>query len=139
MLDVYNAYGFSLTDPETWIVESDTQVLLTDGDQNKLFLDAWAQKDEAKALGAKWIGEPIYAWWIPKDQYEGAITQWQPKLISRSHPTIGDALRYAQNIHTASFLGTNSEAVGRLQVANRAAQSYQRESFWPPSGKASRT
>lgn len=128
LLDVYNAYGFSLTDPDTWVVESDTQVLLTDGDYNKLFLDVpRAQKDEAKSLGAKWAGEPIYAWWVPRDQYEGAITQWQPKLVSRSHPTIDDVLRYAQNIHTAQFLGTNSDAVGRLQVANRAAQSYQRK------------
>lgn len=127
LLDVYNAYGFSLTDPSTWVVNTDTQVLVTDGDHSKLFLDVpRAQKDEAKALGAKWAGEPLYCWWVPKDQYEGAVTQWSPKLMSRTHPTIGDALRYAQNILTANFLGTNSEAVGRLEVANRAAAAYQR-------------
>ncbi|WP_336513199.1 DUF5710 domain-containing protein [Aquipseudomonas alcaligenes] len=128
LLDVYTAHGFKINDPDTWVVNSDTPVLLTDGDQNKLFLDVpRGQKDEAKALGAKWSGDPIYSWWIPANQYEGAITQWPPKLVGRTHPSINDALRLAQNILTSNFLGTGAEAVTYLEVANKAAAAYQRK------------
>jgi hypothetical protein len=127
LLDIYSAHGFKLNDPSTWHVETDSAVLVNDGDQSRLYLDVpKAEKDEAKALGAKWSGEPLYCWWIPANQYEGAITRWPPKLISRAHPTIRDALRIAQNILNMQFLGTGAEAITYLEVANKAAASYQR-------------
>lgn len=86
-----------------------------------------AEKDEAKALGAVWSGGPLYSWYIKPEQYEGAITRWPPKLMARTHPSIKDALRMAQNILQQSFLGSGAEAVTYLEIANRAAQSYRKK------------
>lgn len=128
LTDVYEAHGFKIDDPETWQVDSDMPVLMTDGDKSRLYLDVpRSEKDEAKALGAKYTGEPLFAWWVPANAYEGAITRWPPKLVNRTHPSIKDALRVAQHILTMSFLGTGAEAVSYLEVANRASVSYQRK------------
>lgn len=128
LVDVYEAHGFKIDDPSTWRVDSDVPIMMTDGDKNRLYLDVpRGEKDEAKALGAKYTGEPFYSWWVPANEYEGAITRWPPKLVSRSHPTIKDVLRFAQHTLTMSFLGTGAEAVSYLEVANRASVAYQRK------------
>lgn len=128
LIDVYEAHGFKIDDPRTWHVDSDVPIMLTDGDQSRLYIDVpMAEKDEAKALGARWSGAPLHSWWIPSNAYEGAITRWPPKLVSRTHPSIKDALRLAQNTLTMSFLGTGAETVSYLEVANRACVSYQRK------------
>ena len=128
LTDIYEANGFKSDDSSTWRVESDHAVMLTDGDPNKVFIDVpMHEKDEAKALGAKWSGAPLKCWWVSAENYEGAITRWSPKLVSRTHPTIKDALRMAQNLLRMSFLGTGAEAVSYLEVANKAAQAYRRK------------
>jgi len=128
LLDLYTANGFKVDDPSTWTVYSNTAVPLTDGDPNKQFIDVPIhEKDEAKALGARWGGPHLKSWWVPVSAYEGPITRWPPKLVGRTHPTISDALRVAQNLLQMSFLGTGAEAVSYLEVANRAAATYRRK------------
>ncbi|MDY7069601.1 hypothetical protein PsexTeo8_61300 (plasmid) [Pseudomonas extremaustralis] len=57
LLDVYAQYGFKQDDPSTWVVEEETAVIMTDGHEDRLFIDVpKAEKDEAKALGARWSG-----------------------------------------------------------------------------------
>lgn len=127
LLDVYSASGFKIDDASTWAVDSDTPVPLTDGDPNKVFLDVPIyEKDEAKALGARWAGVQR-AWWVKVEDYEGAITRWRPKLVGRTHPTIKDALSVAQNQLMMSFLGTGAESVSYLELANKAASAYKRK------------
>lgn len=128
LTDIYEAYGFKMDDYTTWRVDSDTAIPLTDGDPNKLFIDVpLHEKDEAKALGARWAPPPCRSWWVPVDQYTGAITRWPPKLVGRTHPTVKDALRMAQNLLQMSFLGTGAEAVSYLEVANKAAAAYRKK------------
>jgi len=128
LVDLYASNGFRADDASTWSVDYDTAVPLTDGDPNKLFINVPRhEKDEAKALGAKWGGHQMMCWWVPVSAYEGAITRWPPKLVGRTHPTINDALRVAQNLLQMSFLGTGAEAVSFLEVANRAASTYRRK------------
>lgn len=127
LLDVYEQFGFSLKDPTTWVVEEETAVLLTDG-SDRLYIDVpRGEKDEAKTLGAKWSGAPLYCWYIAPDDYVGAITRWPPKLIARTHPTIQDVLRFAKNVLQMSFLGTGAEAVTNLEIACKAAASYRKK------------
>lgn len=126
--DVYAQYGFRQEDPSTWIVEEGAAVVMTDGNDDRLFIDVpKGEKDEAKALGARWSGAPLYSWWVPQIEYQGAITRWPPKLMGRAHPSIRDALRMAQNILQQSFLGSGAEAVTYLEVANRAAQGHRKK------------
>ncbi|WP_343177084.1 DUF5710 domain-containing protein [Pseudomonas sp. 4810-S13] len=130
LLDVYAQYGFKQDDPSTWVVEEETAVIMTDGHEDRLFIDVpKAEKDEAKALGARWSGGPLYSWYVAQDQYQGAITRWPPKLMARTHPCVKDVLRMAQNIHQQSFLGTSAEAVSYLEVANRAAAAYRKKAI----------
>ncbi len=130
LTDVYAQYGFKQDDPSTWYVQDETAVLMSDGHEDRLFLDVpKAEKDEAKALGARWSGGPLYSWYINQDQYEGAVTRWPPKLMSRTNPSIKDALRMAQNILQQSFLGSGADAVTYLELANRSAQSYRKKAI----------
>lgn len=127
--DVYTHHGFRQDDPRSWHIDDDTAHHLTNGDPNRLYLDVpKAEKDQLKDLkvGAQWDGQ-LFCWWIPPDQYQGAVTRWPPKTLSRTHPSITDALRYARHRLQMSFLGSGIDAITNLEIANRASAAYQRK------------
>ena len=127
LLDVYDRFGFRQNDPATWAVDSDAPELISDGSDGRLYIDVpLAEKDEAKALGARW--DPVAkCWFVQAEDYRDGITRWPPKLRTRTHPSIADALRMARHILQMSFLGTGIEAITNLEIANRAAGAYQRK------------
>lgn len=125
--DVYAQHGFRADDPSTWSVDDSSSQLLSDGSDGRLYIDvSIAEKDDAKALGARWDGG-VRCWYIHQDDYKGGITRWHPKFTGRSHPSITDVLRVARYILQMSFLGTGSEAITNLEIANRSAGAYQRK------------
>jgi hypothetical protein len=127
LLDVYAKHGFSQDDPSTWYIDESAAHLVSDGSGNRFYIDVPIdEKDEAKALGARWDGE-LKSWFIAAGEYEGPITRWAPKMTSRTHPAIPDVLRMARNVLQQLFLGTGMKAITHLEVANRAAAAYQRK------------
>lgn len=129
LYDIYAQHGFRQDDPSTWHINDSMARLVSDGSDNRLYLDVpKAEKDQLKDLkvGAVWDGT-LFMWWIPPDQYQGAVTRWPPKTLSRTHPSITDALRMARHILQKSFLGSNVEAITNLEIANKAASAYQRK------------
>lgn len=127
LYDVYTRHGFKQDDPNTWAVEEGSERLISDGSDGRLYIDVpLGEKDDAKALGARW-DLSLKCWYIPSDEYTGAVTRWSPKTLSRTHPSISDALRMARHILQMSFLGTGVEAVTNLEIANKAARAYQRK------------
>lgn len=126
--DVYARHGFT-SDPSTWYVDESATRLVSDGADGRLYIDCPIhEKDELKALnvGAVYDGAQK-SWYVPIDQYQGAVTRWPPKILSRSHPSIDDALRYARHILQMSFFGTGAKAITNLEIANKTAQTYQRK------------
>ena len=98
LYDVYTRHGFRADDPNTWQVNEDDARLLSDGSDGRLYIDVpIAEKDDAKALGARWDAG-ARCWYIDAKEYEGAITRWPPKMLARSHPSIADVLRTARYI-----------------------------------------
>jgi hypothetical protein len=129
LLDVYALHGFKQSDPSSWIIDEHSARLLSDGSDNRLYIDVpKAEKDQLKELkvGAQWDASH-YCWWIPSDQYQGAVTRWSPKTLARTHPSITDALRYARHRLQMSFLGSGIDAITHLEIANKAAAGYQRK------------
>lgn len=125
--DVYTRHGFKPEDPKTWDVADDTPRLLSDGSDNRLYIDVpMAEKDEAKALGARW-DPAVRCWYVATEDYAAGITRWPPKTLSRSHPSITDALHYARHVLQMSFLGTGMKAVTLLEAAHKAAGAFQRK------------
>lgn len=128
LIDIYAQYGFDPNDPDTWAVDESQSRLISDGSDGRLYIDVpIAEKDEAKALGAKWDGANYRCWYVRSEEYQGGITRWPPKLLARANPSIADALRMARYILKMSFLGTGVEAITNLEIANRAAAAYQRK------------
>lgn len=127
LYDLYAQHGFDQDDPSTWAVDESTEQLVSDGSDNRLYIDVpRAEKDEAKALGARW--EPTKTcWWVPTEEYVGAITRWKPKTIGRTHPSIKDAVRYARRILEMSFMGSDQKAITNLEIFNRHTRLYQRK------------
>jgi len=127
LYDIYAKHGFRQEDPKTWVIDDNAAVLVSDGSDNRLYIDVpRAEKDDAKALGARWDGT-LFSWWIPTNEYQGAITQWPLKTLARTHPSISDALHHARNVMQMSFLGTGMETITNLEVANRSAAAYQKK------------
>lgn len=127
LYDVYERHGFRQDDPKTWVVNEDDTRLLSNGSDGRLYIDVpIGEKDDAKALGARWDA-PARCWYIDPREYEGAITRWPPKTLSRTHPSIQDVLRTARYIMQQSFLGTGQEAITALGVVNKASAAYQRK------------
>lgn len=128
--DVYAHHGFQQDDARSWCIHDDTaNHHLTNGDPNRLYIDVpKAEKDQLKDLkvGAQWDGD-LFCWWIPPDQYTGAVTRWPPKTLTRTHPSIIDVLRYARHRLQMSFLGSNIDAITNLEIANRASTAFQRK------------
>jgi len=122
LTDVYAHFGFRQDDPKTWLVDKNsTEIDVADG---KLYLDVpIEEKDEAKKHGARWDAERR-SWYINVNAYCGEITQWMPRYIGKRHPTLTDALRYAQRVLKVSFLGSSQQAVQALEAFNRAAKNH---------------
>lgn len=128
LYDIYEKHGFKQDDPSTWHIDENKAQLLSNGSDDRLYIDVpLAEKDTAKAL-EKINWDPILrCWYIAPQLYKGAITRWPPKMISRTHPSISDALRIARHILQMSFLGTGQDAITNLEIANKAATAYQRK------------
>lgn len=127
LYDVYERHGFRQDDPSTWVVNEDETHLLSNGSDGRLYMDVpIAEKDEAKSLGARWDAA-ARCWYIDSREYEGPITRWPPKTLSRTHPSIKDVLRTARYIMQQSFLGSGQEAITCLGVVNKASAAYQRK------------
>lgn len=127
LYDLYASHGFRQDDPSTWLIDDSSAHLISDGSDNRLYLDVpRPEKDQAKALGAKWDPDK-FCWWVAPDQYQGGITRWQPKTAGRTHPSITDALNYARRILRMSFMGSDQEAITNLDIHNRAVSSYQKK------------
>ncbi len=127
LYDVYERHGFRQEDPSTWAVNEDETHLLSNGTDGRIYIDVpIAEKDDAKSLGARWDAG-ARCWYIDSREYEGAITRWPPKTLSRTHPSIKDVLRTARYIMQQSFLGSGQEAITCLGVVNKASAAYQRK------------
>lgn len=127
LYDIYERHGFKHDDPSTWEIDDNMAALVSDGSDGRLYIDVpLAEKDDAKALGARWDSGQR-CWYINTNEYSGGITRWPPKTIARTHPAISDALRMARYILQMSFLGTGVEAITNLEIANKAAAAYQRK------------
>lgn len=129
LYDVYARFGFKADDPGSWVVDDAEPVLVSDGMDGRLYIDVpIAEKDGAKALGARWDGG-ARCWYIDAREYEGAITRWPPKLLTRTYPAISDVLRMARYILQMSFLGTGQEAITNLGAVNKLSSAYHRKLF----------
>lgn len=126
LTDVYRAHGFNPDDPRTWYVNESEAHLVSDGSDNRLYLDVpFADKDAAKSLGARWDqGKAL--WWAPADQYSEGLLRWPPKTVGRTHPTLGDILIYANRLLKISFMGADQDAVTNLEVFSRHAIAHQK-------------
>ncbi|WAT32188.1 DUF5710 domain-containing protein [Pseudomonas sp. GXZC] len=125
--DVYAKHGFNQYEPSTWLVDDSVGQLMSEGGDNRFYIDVPIdEKDDAKALGARWDGN-LKSWFIPSGEYQGAITRWSPKMTDRSHPSISDVLRMARNVLQQLFLGTGMTAITNLELSNKAAAAYQRK------------
>lgn len=126
LYDLYAAHGFHADRPDTWTLADAETRWLSDGSDGRLYLDVpIGEKDEAKALGARWESERR-CWFVPVDRYAGPITRWPPKTLARRQPTVRDALRMARHVLQRCFLGTGQHAITRLELANKAAAAYRR-------------
>jgi len=127
LYDIYARHGFKQDDPSTWCIDESVARLVSDGSDDRLYIDVpMAEKDDAKALGARWDAHQR-CWFIQTEDYQGVITRWAPKTLARTHPSISDALRMARHLLQMSFLGTGQAAITHLEIANRAAAAYQRK------------
>lgn len=129
LLDVYGHHGFRQDEPRSWYIDDDAAHQVTNGDPRRLYLDVpKGEKDQLKDLkiGAQW-DDRLFCWWIPPEQYQGAVTRWPPATLARTHPSITDAVRYARYRLQMSFLGSGIDAITNLEIANRAASAYQRK------------
>ncbi|MCC5610995.1 DUF5710 domain-containing protein [Nostoc sp. CHAB 5834] len=125
--DVYRDFGFEINDPSTWTLNIFDTQLLSSGSDNRLYLEVpIADKEEAKALGARWDGDKKH-WWIQAHKYEGAVKKWSPAYRERTYPSIRDVVAYARRIHEERFLGTDQKGVKALGELNKAARSHQRK------------
>ncbi|QTP13360.1 DUF5710 domain-containing protein [Serratia symbiotica] len=124
LIDLYELYGFSQNDPSTWTAESVPEVLTSPEHADRLYIDVpFEEKQDASLLGAVWDGTPgIKSWWVLEKEYKEGITRWPPKVLNRTNPTISDLVRFSRHILLKSFLGTNQDAVTKLEAVNKIAR-----------------
>lgn len=131
LLDLYLQHGFKSDEPSTWFLGESGERLLTDGSDARLYIDVpeW-EEDQLSDLdiGASW-DENLECWWLVPQAYTGSVTRWPPKTMSRTHPTLADALRLARHVHQMCFLGTGMEAIRDLETVNRNASALQKKLF----------
>lgn len=127
LYDLYTLHGFKQDDPATWTIDEREDHLLSDGSDGRLYLAVpIGEKDQAKALGARWDPEKT-CWWVPADIYKDGLTRWPPKRSGRTNPTLEDALNLAKRILKMSFMGADQEAITYLDIHNRASTNYHRK------------
>lgn len=127
LIDVFKEFGFHPDDPSTWGVNEFESTLISGGGDNRLYLEVpIAEKDEAKANGARWDPDRKL-WWIRSDLYKGKITHWKPAFKARRYPSVADVLAYAKRLHVERFMGSDQQAVRALMVFNRKAKAFQRK------------
>ena len=125
--DVYRRNGFDAEKPDTWRVDPHASHLVSDGSDNRIYLDVpYTDKDDAKALGA-FYNRDNRLWWVHTEAYTGGITRWKPKTGGRMHPSLNDVLVYAQRLLTISFMGSDQEAITKLEIFQKAAATHQRK------------
>jgi len=125
--DVYRDFGFEVSNPASWALNAYEPRLISGGADNRLYLQVpLAEKDEAKALGARWDGT-AKLWWIHAHKYAGSLTKWSPAYKERSYPTVADVADYAKRLYEERFLGSDQKAVRALGALNRAARSHQKK------------
>jgi hypothetical protein len=127
LTDVYREFGFDIEDPRTWGLNAAQARLAGGGTDNRIYLEVpIAEKDEAKAFGARWDGDRKL-WWIHTEKYDGGITKWKPAYKPRTYPTVKDVADYARRVHQERFLGSDQKAVLALGHLNKKAQAFQRK------------
>lgn len=126
LVDVYRDFGFLVSDPSTWAVNEYESRLVGGGADNRLYLEVpIAEKDQVKALGARWDGDKRH-WWVHTERYKGDLTRWAPAYKERAYPGVADVAAYAKRIHEERFLGSDQKAVRALAQLNKAAKAMQR-------------
>lgn len=124
--DVYRDFGFDASDASTWALNEYQSRLVSAGADNRLYLQVpLADKEEAKAYGARWEGS-LKLWWVHTHKYTGGITKWPPAYKERNYPTVADVADYAKRLHEERFLGSDQKAVRALGALNRAARGHQK-------------
>lgn len=127
LTDVYRMKGFHADRPDTWLIDEEHAVLMSDGSDNRLYVDVpISEKDQAKAFGARWDGERR-AWWVATEHYKGGITRWPPKTVGRAYPTLDDVLMYANRLLKLSFMGSDQDAITALEIFSKHAGAFQRK------------
>lgn len=126
LFDVFRDYGFFQDDPSTWGVNEYEKRLVGGVSDNRLYLEVpLAEKDEAKAFGARWDPDRKH-WWVHTHLYKGELRRWPPAYKERAYPTVLDVARYAKRLYEERFLGSDQAAVRALGQLNRKAQALQR-------------
>jgi hypothetical protein len=127
LLDVYRSRGFNPDNPDTWWVREGDEQLLSDGSDGRLYLDIpKAEKDEAKEFKVAFWDRDRECWWVPIEKYEGGITRWLPKTHGRSNPTVADVLAFARRLLKISFMGSDQEAVTKLEIFGKHVAAFRR-------------
>lgn len=129
LLDVFRDFGFDANDSTTWSLNALESRLLSGGADNRLYLNVpLAEKDEAKALGARWEGT-LKHWWVPAHAYKGDVTRWPPAFRPREYPSVTDVAAYARRLHEEKFLGSDQTAMRALSQLNKAARAVQKKAL----------
>lgn len=126
LFDVFKDFGFFQNEPGTWCVNEYEKRLVSGGGDNRLYLEVpLAEKDKAKAFGARWDPDKKH-WWVPVHLYKGELRGWPPAYKERTYPTVLDVAHYAKRLYEERFLGSDQAAVRALGHLNRKAQALQR-------------
>jgi len=135
--DLYESRGFRADDPRSWLPDDPREIRLKlNGKESRLYLDVeFSQIERFKSLirdsktGRTFGGfdSDFKCWWIEKNDYEGELLMWEPRILFKTAPSIDDAVRFAERKLKAHFCGTNSAAMALLQDVNLAASAYHRK------------
>ena len=127
LLDVYWSRGFNPENPDTWWVREGDEQLISDGSDGRLYLDIpKEEKDDAKEFKCVYWDRDRACWWVPMDKYEGGITRWLPRTQGRSNPTVADVLAFARRLLKISFMGSDQEAVTKLEIFGKHVSAFRR-------------
>jgi DNA helicase HerA-like ATPase len=126
LLDVFEDFGFLADDASTWAINEYGSRLVSGGANNRIYLEVpIADKDAAKAFGARWDPEKKL-WWTHTENYKGEISKWKAAFKARTYPTIKDVAEYAKELYEQRFLGSDQRSVRALGYMNKVAQSHQK-------------
>ncbi len=123
LTDLYEANGFKLDDPESWICKNETSGTVS-GKEGRIYLDVpFEEKERAKNAGAQWDSE-VKAWYVKEDQYGGPLLRWSPKPFGKHFPTLLDAVRFSKQRLKAMFFGANQATMSSLEAFTKASRAY---------------